>query len=186
MVRYTGKRHDVLRYVCYRAWLDNGEPPCIGFGGLGVDQAIAREIVRVVQPAAIEAAVMAADEQSQQVDQVLQAWEREREAARYAAHRAQKQYDLTDPENRLVADELERRWNEALQRLQDVEQRIDQHNRQQAALVRPTQEQFERLAGDLETVWNSPNTDVRLKKRIVRTLIHEVIADVDSEHAHLV
>jgi hypothetical protein len=151
-----------------------------------VDEAIAQEIVRVVQPAAIEAATMAAEEQSQQDDQVLRAWEREREAARYAAHRAQKQYDLSDPENRLVADELERRWNEALRRLQDVELRIDQHNRQQAALVRPTKEQFEHLAGDLETVWNSPNTDVRLKKRIVRALIHEVIADVDSDRGVLI
>jgi DNA invertase Pin-like site-specific DNA recombinase len=186
MVRYTGKQHDVLRYACFRAWLDNGEPPCIGFGGLLVDEAIAREIVRVVQPAAIEAAVVAAEEQSQQDDQVLQAWEREREAARYAAHRAQKQYDLTDPENRLVADELERRWNEALRRLQDVEQRIDQHNRQQATLVRPTKEHFERLAADLETVWNSPNTDVRLKKRIVRTLIQEIIADVDPDQGALI
>jgi hypothetical protein len=94
MVRYTGNRPHVLRYACYRAWLDNGEPPCIGFGGLPVDEAIAREIVRVLQPAAVEAAVMAAEEQSHQNDQVLQAWEREREAARYAAHRAQKQYDL--------------------------------------------------------------------------------------------
>ncbi|MFL6452127.1 MAG: recombinase family protein [Bryobacteraceae bacterium] len=186
MVRYTGNRAHVLRYACYRAWLDNGEPPCIGFGGLPVDEAIAREIVRVVQPAAIEAAVMAAEEQSQQDDQVLQAWEREREAARYAAHRAQKQYDLTDPENRLVADELERRWNEALRRLQDVELRIDQHNRQQTALVRPTKEQFEHLASDLETVWNSPATDVRLKKRIARTLIHEVIADVDPDQGVLI
>jgi hypothetical protein len=186
MVRYTGKRPHVLRYACYRAWLDNGEPPCIGFGGLPVDEAIAQEIVRVVRPAAIEAAAMAAEEQSQQDDQVLQAWEREREAARYAAHRAQKQYDLADPENRLVADELERRWNEALRHLQDVELRIDQHNRQQAALVRPTKEQFEHLAGDLETVWNSPNTDVRLKKRIVRTLIHEVIADVDPDQGVLI
>ena len=117
---------------------------------------------------------------------MLQAWEREREAARYASHRAQKQYDLTDPENRLVADELERRWNEALRRLQDVEQRIDQHNRQQAALVRPTKQHFERLAGDLEAVWNSAHTDVRLKKRIVRTLIHEVIADVDAEQGALI
>jgi DNA invertase Pin-like site-specific DNA recombinase len=186
MVRYTGKGHDVLRYACYRAWLDNGQPPCIGFGGLAVDEVIAREILRVVQPAAIEAAAMAAEEQSRQDDQVLQAWERERDATRYAAHRAQKQYDLTDPENRLVADELERRWNEALRRLQEVEQRIDQHHRQQAALVRPTKDHFERLADDLETVWHSPNTDVRLKKRIVRTLIHEIIADVDPDQGAII
>jgi DNA invertase Pin-like site-specific DNA recombinase len=186
MVRYTGKSHDILRYACYRAWLDNGETPCIGFGGLPVDEAITREIVRVVQPAAVQAAMIAAREQSQEDDEVLHAWEREREAARYAAQRAQKQYDLADPENRLVADELERRWNEALRRVQDVEQRIDQHTRQQAALLRPTKEDFERLAGDLELVWNSPNTDARLKKRIVRTLIHEVIADVDRDQGALI
>ena len=186
MVRYTGKQHDVLRYACYRAWLDNGEPPCIGFGGLLVDEAVGREIMRVVQPAAIEAAVLASEEHSQADDQVLQAWEQEREAARYATHRAQKQYDLTDPENRLVADELERRWNEALRRLQDVEQRIDQHNRQRATFVRPTREDFENLAGELESVWNSPETDVRVKKRIVRALIHEVIADVDPEQGALI
>ena len=91
-----------------------------------------------------------------------------------------------DPENRLVADELERRWNEALRHLQDVELRIDQHHRQQATLVQPTKEQFEYLAGDLETVWNSPSTDVRLKKRIVRTLIHEVIADVDPDRGEVI
>ena len=64
---------------------------------------------------------------SRQQDEVLQAWTRELEAARYAAQRAQKQYDATDPENRLVADELERRWNQALQRVHEIEGRIDQH-----------------------------------------------------------
>jgi hypothetical protein len=186
MVRYTGKQHDVLRHACYRAWLDNGEPTCIGFGGLLVDEAVGHEITRVVQPAAIQAAILASEEHSQADDQVLQAWEREREAARYAAHRAQKQYDLTDPENRLVADELERRWNEALCRLQGVEQRIEQHNRQRATFVRPTKEDFENLAGELESVWNSPETDGRLKKRIVRALIHEVVADVDPEQGALI
>jgi DNA invertase Pin-like site-specific DNA recombinase len=186
MVRYTGKHHDVLRYACYRAWLDNGEPPCIGFGGQVVDEAISGEIVRVVQPAAVEAALMAAAEQSQQEDQVLQAWEREREAAQYAVQRAQKQYDLADPENRLVAAELERRWNEALRRAQEVEQKINEHHRRQAARVRPTKEDFQHLASDLESVWNSPNTNACRKKRIVRTLIHEVIADVDAERVALI
>ena len=97
----------------------------MGFGGLLVDEAIAKEILRVVQPAAVEAAVLATEEQSQQQDQVMEALRRDLEAARYSVRRAQKQYDLADPENRLVADELERRWNEALQRVQEVEARID-------------------------------------------------------------
>jgi hypothetical protein len=89
-----------------------------------------------VQPAAIDAAVLASDEASRQQDEVLQAWTRELEAARYAAQRAQKQFDATDPDNRLVADELERRWDQALQRVQEIEARIEQHRHSQPAVTR--------------------------------------------------
>ena len=112
---------------------------------------------------------------------MLQAWQRELEATRYAAQRAQRQYDATDPENRLVADELERRWNQALQRVTEIEQRIAQHLQGQQQSATPTREEFEHLAADLEAVWNGPHADVRLKKRIVRTLIQEVVVDVDPE-----
>jgi len=113
LVNYTGCRHDVARYHCRRGWLDKGEPTCIGFSGQAVDQAVAKEILRVVQPAAIEAARLASVEQSRRVDEVVATLQRDLEAARYGARRAQKQYDQTDPDNRLVADELERRWNHA-------------------------------------------------------------------------
>ena len=186
MVRYTGKAHDVLRYVCYRGWLDNGEPPCVGFGGLLVDEAVAKEILRVVQPAAVEAAVLAREEQSRQQDEVVEALRRELEAARYSARRAQKQYDLTDPENRLVADELERRWNEALHRVQELEARIDERGHEQSKAVAPARADFENLGNDLENAWNSPNADSRLKKRIVRTLLHEIVADLDQQKREII
>ena len=142
-VWYTGNAHNVLRYACHRGALDNGEPRCISFGGLVVDAAMAKEILRVVQPAAIDAAVVASEDASRQQDEVLQAWTRELEAARYAAQRAQKQYDATDPENRLVADELERRWNQALQRVHEIEERIDQHVHGRPDVATPTREEFE-------------------------------------------
>ena len=85
MVWYTGATHDVLRYACHRGALDNGDPRCISFGGLVVDAAMAKEVLRVVQPAAIDAAVVANEDASRQQDDVLQAWTRELEAARYAA-----------------------------------------------------------------------------------------------------
>lgn len=185
-VKYTGNGHDVLRYVCHRGWMDNGQARCIAFGGLPVDAAIAHEVLRVVQPGAVEAAVLASQEEARQHDEVLEAWQRDLEAARYAAHRAQKQYDAVDPENRLVADELERRWNQTLQRVLELELRIDER----ASLCRqtsaPALEEFEDLAAELETVWNCPEADVRLKKRIVRTLIHEVIVDVEAEAGEVV
>jgi DNA invertase Pin-like site-specific DNA recombinase len=179
-VRYTGSHHDVLRYSCWRGWLDNGEPRCIAFGGVPVDEAIAREVLRVVQPGAIEAAILASEAQDQQQDQVAAALQRDLEAARYAARRAQKQYDTSDPENRLVADELERRWNAALQHVQGLEQKLDHHLHRGAQIPPPRREDFVDLAEDLEALWSRPDTDARLKKRIVRTLMREVVVDVDA------
>lgn len=179
-VRYTGSRHDVLRYTCNRGWLDNGEPRCIAFGGVPVDEAISEEVLAVVQPSAIEAALLASEEEAHQRDDVLETLRRELEAARYTAQRAQRQYDAADPENRLVAGELERRWNRALQQVREIETRIEQHAEVADPCLIATPEEFVGLARQLEAVWNDSETDVRLKKRIIRTLIREVIADVDS------
>ncbi|WP_168788267.1 recombinase family protein [Paraburkholderia aromaticivorans] len=70
-VHYTGSRHDALRYSCHRAWLDKGLPRCIAFGGTRVDAAIAQAVLRVVQPAAIEAAIVAREEEIHKHDEVL-------------------------------------------------------------------------------------------------------------------
>lgn len=185
LVHYTGNHHDVLRYHCRRGWLDNGEPRCIGFAGIVVDEAVGCEILRAVQPAAIEAAVMASEEETRRLDDIRAALERDLEAARYSARRAQKQYDATDPENRLVADELERRWNHALQRVQEIERQIHQHvDRHEPVMA--TREEFAELAGDLETLWHDPETDARLKKRIIRTLIQDIRVDVNSEAGEVI
>jgi hypothetical protein len=186
VVCYTGNAHNVLRYVCVRGARDNGEPRCISFGGLLIDDAMAKEILRVVQPAAVDAAVVASEAAAHQQDEVLNAWTRELEAARYAARRAQKQYDATDPENRLVADELERRWNAALQRVREIQERIDQHVRGRSQAAVPSRDAFENLAADLEAVWTSAHADVRLKKRLIRTLIDEIIVDIDAQAGEVI
>jgi len=185
-VHYTGSHHDVARYVCHRAWLDKGEPRCISFGGTRVDAAVAAEVLRVVQPAGIEAAIVAHREDAQKQDEVRAALERDLEAARYAASRAQRQYDAADPENRLVADELERRWNQALGRVREIEERISQHEGAHDSDPAPTLGEFTALAERLEALWEHPDTDARLKKRIVRSLIHQIMVDVDSTAGEIV
>ncbi len=147
-VRYTGREHDVLRYACHRGWLDNGEPRCIAFGGLRVDDAIGAKVVRVVEPGALEAAILASSEEAHRRDEVVEALRRDLEAARYGANRAKKQYDATDPENRLVAAELERRWNQALEHVQELEERIERHGDQAPQGPPPRLE--ESLAKNLE------------------------------------
>jgi DNA invertase Pin-like site-specific DNA recombinase len=186
LVGYTGSGHDVLRYHCQRGWLDNGEPRCSGFAGLAVDHAVSKEIVRVVQPAAIAAARLADVEQSRQRDDVDAALQRDLQAARYQAHRAQKQFDQVDPDNHLVADELERRWNQALGRVRDVEAQIERHQTRHEGAAAPTAEDFQHVAADLEAVWADPQTDARLKKRILRTVIRDILVDIDEAATEVV
>jgi DNA invertase Pin-like site-specific DNA recombinase len=184
-LRYSGAKHHIPRYSCTRGWMDNGEPRCIAFGGLRVDDAIENALLTVVGPGAIAAALAAEREASQRRDQVREALERDLEAARYATDRAFRQYDATDPANRLVAGELEARWNKALARVAEVEAKIAAHD---AATVAPSIDPISltTLAADLKSVWTAPTTDARLKKRIVRTVIHEVVADIDADAAEIV
>jgi len=185
-VNYTGGGHRFLRYSCTRGYLDSGEPKCISFGGIPVDDRLGEEVLRVVQPTAIEASLQASQDIASQQDAVLDALNRDLQAAGYAAQRAQRQYDAADPENRLVADELEGRWNTALERLQALEQRVEQHRSRNPQPPAATIDEFSDLADDLETVWNDPNSDARLRKRIVRALIREVVVDIDNAAGEVV
>jgi hypothetical protein len=108
------------------------------------------------------------------------------EQARYESNRAQRQYDSVDPENRIVAAELERRWNERLQVVREVETKLAQFDTQQ----RPSLSEAERaqllmLGTDLERAWNHPAATPDTRKRILRTLIVEIIARVDGDQIDL-
>ncbi len=184
-VQYTGAKGQIPRYACVRGRLDYGEPNCIAFGGLRVDDMVEAALLSVVQPAAVEAARAAEAQTSVRRDEAREAMTRDLEAARYAADRAFRQYDAADPENRLVAGELEARWNRALTRVAACETRIADHD---AAAPRPAlvPVSLSALAEDLQAVWSAPTTDARLKKRIVRTLIHEAVADLDDSTGEIV
>jgi hypothetical protein len=148
---------------------------------LRVDDAIETALLQVVQPGAIAAAVAAEAEASSRRDQVREALTRDLEAVRYAADRAFRQYDAADPANRLVAGELEGRWNRALARVAEVEAKIAAHDAALPPATAIAPISLASLADDLQAVWSAPTTDARLKKRIVRTVICEVIADIDAD-----
>lgn len=184
-LRYSGAQHHIPRYSCSRAWMDNGGPHCIAFGGLRVDDAVEEALLGVVGPGAIAAATAAAEQATRQWDQVRHALGRDLEAAHYAVDRAFRQYDAADPANRLVAGELEARWNRSLARVADVEGKIAAHDAAAAPpVIDPST--LGLMASNLKAVWAAPTTDTRLKKRIVRTLIHEVVADIDDEASEIV
>ena len=114
LVSYNGTKGDIGRYHCDATRSDPAAAPCISFGALRVDQAVGAEIVRLLQPLGVDAAVRAITDCEHQAGEKQRQLELALEQARYEAARARRQYDAVDPDNRLVAGELERRWNAAL------------------------------------------------------------------------
>ena len=171
---------------CWRGLLDNGEPRCIAFGGLRVDDSIEEQLLHIVEPGAIAAAVEAQAQAASRRDQVRDALDRDLEAAHYAVNRAFRQYDAADPDNRLVVAELENRWNRALIHAGEIEQKIAAHDAASPPPSPLSAIDAATLASDLRTVWSAPTTDARLKKRIVRTVIEEVVADIDDAASEIV
>ena len=145
-----------------------------------VDDAIEEALLGVVGPAAPSPRQwLPPSEATNRRDQAREALGRDLEAVRFAADRAFRQYDAADPANRLVAGELEARWNQALARVVEVESKITAHEAASPAPAIDTAA-LALLGANLKTVWTGPTTDARLKKRIVRTLIYEIVADIDT------
>ena len=184
-VAYSGTHGEVPRYHCRGAHINHGEAWCISFGGLRPDQVVAAEILKAVEGNAIEAALEVASRVAEQQRQRHSAISLELEQARYEAHLAARRYEAVDPANRLVAAELEARWNAALLAVGEVEQRLRNNELPANATRIPDKETLCSLAQDLPAVWNSAD-DMRLKQRIVRILIEEIIADVDEAKTEIV
>ncbi len=185
-VAYSGSHGEVPRYHCRGANINHGEALCISFGGLRPDRTVATEILKAVEGNAIQAALEAAGRVVEQQRQRHSALSLELEQAQYEVRLAARRYEAVDPDNRLVAAELEARWNAALRSVGEVEQRL-RHNELPDNVTRiPDKETLLSLAQDLPAVWNSPSTDMRLKQRVVRILIKEIIADVDAASAEIV
>jgi hypothetical protein len=172
-VIYSGRRGRVARYACHGDRTGRGSAPCFSVGGFGLDQRIAEAVLEAIEPAGIEAALQARQLALQEGDQKRTALVLALERASYEADRAKRQYDAVEPENRLVAAELEARWNAALSSVAELESRVEGVKFEP---LTPEQEQrlFE-LSTDLRSLWDHPQATLSLKKRILRTVLNEII-----------
>jgi len=183
-VTYGGQRTPQPRYACRMGNAMHGLAPCITFGARRPDDAVARALLLAVQPLAIEAALVAERDAIQHVDEHRRALELEIEQARYEAALAARRYEAVDPDNRLVASELEERWNAALTRLKACEEKA------RAGLVREAghvdRDDLLALADDLSRAWSAPTTTMRTKQQLVRALVEEIVVDVDDRTREVV
>jgi len=176
----------VVRYVCTGANSQYGEKKCISFGGFRVDAAMSKEVLQAVSGNAVQAAVEAAEQMQQKRRDLRKAIELELDQARYEARLAARRYESVDPDQRLVAAELEARWNAVLQKMKELENRLHEFDSESQSSPTPNKEVLLSLAQDLPAIWNSPVTDMRLKQRIVRILIRQIIANVDEKSREVV
>ena len=176
-----------FRYECVGAFNQMAAARCITFGGMRVDRVLAKEVLDKLQPLGVEAALAAIEARSQQRSEKKGQRELALQQARYEAARAQRQYDAADPENRLVTGELEQRWNERLVAVRDLELEIDRLNADKApALTEADRERLMALGQDLVQAWESPGATPETRKKIVRTVISEIIVDVVGDTLDLI
>jgi DNA invertase Pin-like site-specific DNA recombinase len=186
LVSYNGTKGDVGRYNCDATRSNPGADRCISFGALRVDEAVGAEIVRLLQPLGVEAAVHAITECEHQSGEKQRQLDLALEQARYEAARARRQYDTVDPDNRLVAGELERRWNTALAAVRTLEEELEALLRQRpAALSAEERQRLLQMGADLEAAWHHPAANAVTRKRIIRVVLREVVARVEDDQIQL-
>jgi excisionase family DNA binding protein len=176
------------RYVCPGPDGDTFASKCIAFGGLRSDRAVAQEILDRLQPLGIEAAIAAIHDHDESESAKKRQLENALEQARFETARAHRQYDQVDPENRLVAGELERRWNEKLISVRALEDQLAQQDaeRSTTTLTAGDRQRLLTLGADLQHAWDTAGTTAETRKKIIRLLIDEIIVDVVVDHLELI
>jgi Recombinase/Recombinase zinc beta ribbon domain len=187
MPAYSGKANR-LRYMCGRAAIDYGAPQCQSLAGSCLDDFVAAQIMRVLEPASLELSLAAEADVRAERERLDAHWRQRLERARYEAQRAERQYVAVEPDNRLVARELERRWEAALRQEQQVQEDQARFQREQPTELTPHErEMVRRLAQDVPALWAAPQTTPQDRQEIVRLLIERVTIDVqgDSEQVEV-
>jgi DNA invertase Pin-like site-specific DNA recombinase len=178
-VRYKGNGGIYPVYEC------NGQrkhgpatKSCVRAGCDILDKGVERRVLEVLKPAQFDIAINAVEELKKRDQGVARQWQMQIERADYEAQLAQRRYEEVDPANRLVASTLERRWNESLERVEQVKERYASFREKEALSLTPEQKkQAMALAEDLPRLWRAPSTQHKDRKRILRLLIKDITVE---------
>ena len=184
-VHYSG-REKTLRYAC-RSGLDDCQGPgCQCLSGRVLDELVAEKILAALEPAALELSLSAADDLQQERERLQNNWQQRQERARYDAECAERHYQAVEPENRLVARELERRWETGLRELKDLEQQYARFRQTHSpTLTAEEREAILSLSSNLPVLWNAPTTTSCDRQRIVHVLLERVVVRVQGSTEHV-
>jgi len=171
-----------LRYSCLRNAIDYGEKNCQSLSGAALEAFVVERLLQAVSPASLEVSLAAGEEIEQERSQLDQHWQQRLARSRYAIEQARRQYAVVDPEHRLVARELERRWDEALRADEQLQADYGRFTRDCPAHLSPDErQQILRLAQDLPALWHSDATTSEDRQAIARLLLEQVTVTVEGD-----
>jgi Recombinase/Recombinase zinc beta ribbon domain len=179
-VRYWGGRGTNARYLC-KGDYDDGGQYCLGFGGASVDRRVAQELLKVISPFGVEASLRALEELSAGDAAQRAALSSKLEQLEYEAKKAFEQYDAVDARNRLVAGELEHRWNEKLEEMETTKHRLSSLNGKRYSLSCEEEARIRSMGENFAEIWQNDCCPPTLKKMIFRTAMEEIIVRTDAE-----
>jgi DNA invertase Pin-like site-specific DNA recombinase len=186
-VRYTGNGGIYPTYLCNRQRREGlATKDCISFRCDLLDAAVSEEVLKALQPAELQLALGALRELEVRDQAILRQWQMRLERAEYEVALAERRYQEVDPSNRLVANTLERRWNETLLHLQDLKKQAAEFQRKEARVF--TLEQKAKvlaLARDFPRLWHAPSTQAKDRKRMLRLLIKDITVNKLVEQRQL-
>jgi len=176
-VGYSGRPPGQPVYRCELSDMMSARPRCMTFSSLRVDAAIAQELLHAVEPMAIEAVLEAERRHMEGRTEQQGIIELELRQAQYEASLAERRYAACDPDNRLIAAQLEKSWEAALRRVEECETRLKAARAKDLEASPPD---FSGMADDLNSAWNAPSVTMRARQQLLRTLVVAITADVDE------
>jgi DNA invertase Pin-like site-specific DNA recombinase len=173
-------------YWCDTHLFEEREQPCFGLKAPPVDELVAQQVLRALEPAAVDLSLQAVSDIKRERERLHQHWRQRLERAQYESQRAERQYQSVEPENRLVVRTLEQRWEESLRQERQLR---EEHDRFLAAtpasLSDADAERIRAAAENISTLWDAPNTTPQDRKAIVRCLVDHVVVHVEQRSEHV-
>ncbi|WP_422929675.1 recombinase zinc beta ribbon domain-containing protein [Singulisphaera sp. PoT] len=185
MVAYNGAQSR-LTYSCQRQRIEYSGPTCQTMAGRVLDELVSRQVLHAMEPAALELSLQAIAGLQQERERLERDWQRRRKQARDEVERAARQYHVVDPGNRLVAVELERRWEQALRSECALQEEHDRFVRDRPReLSESDRDLIRSLASDLPRLWGAETTTAADRQVIIRLLVRQIIVQAQGSSEHV-
>jgi DNA invertase Pin-like site-specific DNA recombinase len=170
-----------LRYGCLRDAIDYGGEVCQSLSGAALESLVVERLIQAVSPASLELSLAATADIQRQRKQLDDHWQQRLARSRYEAEQARRQYAAVDPEYRLVARELERRWDEALRADEQLQADYARFQRDCPMQLSPHEsEQIRALSQDLPALWRAATTTPTDRQTIARLLLEQVTVTIEG------